>query len=222
MSKLRLIVLCFWVACVAWASGCGTQEDAQPTANSGGEAASTTADAAASPAPTVDLHPIVKLQTSLGEITIKLDAEKAPVSAENFLYYVSSGHYDGTLFHEVHPGFIALAGGYDAQLKEKPADAPIRNEAHNGLKNRRGTIAMARSADVIDSSTCQFYINLADNPHLDHTGDEPDNYGYCVFGEVVEGLELVERIAKSPTKAVDGFAKLPVEEVAIRSARRVR
>ena len=128
----------------------------------------TAAGKAAPNAPPDRLHPVVQLHTTLGDITIKLDAEHAPITVDNFLAYLDNGQYDNTLFHQVVPGVAILGGGYDTFGKEKPTGSPIRNEAHNGMKNRRGTIAMARRPDLVDSSTCQFFINLADNPKLDY------------------------------------------------------
>ncbi len=202
-------------------AGCGSKDaDAPPAASiSGG-----TRSAGASPrAPQRDnLHPVIQVRTTAGNIVLQLDAENAPVTVSNFLSYIASSHYDGTLFHDVEEGFIVLGGGYDERLQEKPADFPIRNEAHNGLKNTRGTIAMARRPDVIDSSTSQFFINLSDNTALDHTGETPEAYGYCVFGKVVEGMDVVEKIAKTPTKAIESFGRMPTERVAIESVRRLR
>jgi cyclophilin family peptidyl-prolyl cis-trans isomerase len=197
-------------------AGCGSAEDAPPSA-------SINAESAKGERPLVDnQHPVVQLRTTAGEILLQLDAEHAPVTVANFLAYVGTGHYDGTVFHDVEKGYIALAGGYDADLQEKPTDVACRNEAHNGLKNVRGTIAMARRPDVIDSSTSMFFINLADNAALDHKGEEPADYGYCVFGKVIEGLQIVEKIAQTPTKAVGEFPHMPAERIAIQSARRVR
>jgi cyclophilin family peptidyl-prolyl cis-trans isomerase len=197
-------------------AGCGSAEDAPPTANISGEAAKDRTRQ-------VDhLHPVVQVRTSAGDITIQLDAEHAPVTAANFLAYVSRGHYDGTLFHEVEKGFIVLGGGYDAELQEKPTDFACRNEAHNGLKNVRGTVAMARRPDVIDSSTSMFFINVADNKSLDYKGDEPAEYGYCVFGKVIDGMDIVDKIAAAPTQAVEEFPRMPTERIAIKSVRRVR
>ena len=180
------------------------------------------ADSAKSQRPKLDhSHPVVQLRTTAGEILLQLDAEHAPVTVNNFLAYANSGHYDGTLFHDVDAG-IVLGGGYGTDLQEKPTDFAIRNEAHNGLTNMRGTVAMARRPDVIDSSTSMFFINLADNATLDHKGDEPEEYGYCVFGKVIEGIDVVEKIAKTPTRQVGQFDRMPQERIAIQSIRRVR
>jgi peptidyl-prolyl cis-trans isomerase B (cyclophilin B) len=142
--------------------------------------------------------PQVKLQTSLGDVVIKLNAAKAPVSVENFLSYVKDGHYDGTIFHRVIPGFMAQGGGFTEKWAQKPTKAPIKNEADNGLKNTRGTIAMARTSDP-QSATAQFFINYADNAFLDYKSATPQGWGYAVFGEVVEGQEVVDKMATIPT-----------------------
>jgi cyclophilin family peptidyl-prolyl cis-trans isomerase len=167
--------------------------------------------------------PQVVLRTSAGPITIELDPKASPLTVENFLQYVERGHYDKTIFHQVVDGYVLVGGSYDPKLQEKPVSNTIRNEAHNGLSNVRGTIAMARSADTIDSSTCQFFINLSDNAEqLDHKGDEPDKYGYCVFGKIVEGLEVCDQIAKSAVHNQDAFQMLPVSTVMIESAKRLK
>jgi len=142
--------------------------------------------------------PQVKLHTSLGDVVIKLNAAKAPVSVENFLSYVKDGHYDGTIFHRVIPGFMAQGGGFTEKWAQKPTKAPIKNEADNGLKNTRGTIAMARTSDP-QSATAQFFINYADNAFLDYKSATPQGWGYAVFGEVVEGQEVVDKMATIPT-----------------------
>ena len=142
--------------------------------------------------------PHVKLHTSLGDIVIKLDKEKAPVSVENFLAYVKDGHYDGTIFHRVIPGFMAQGGGFTEKWDQKPTKAPIKNEADNGLLNKRGTIAMARTSDP-QSATAQFFINYADNAFLDYKSPTPSGWGYAVFGEVVQGMDVVDKMATVPT-----------------------
>ncbi|RYU57519.1 peptidyl-prolyl cis-trans isomerase [Methylolobus aquaticus] len=140
----------------------------------------------------------VKLETSLGTITVQLDSAKAPASTENFIAYVKSGHYDGTIFHRVIPGFMAQGGGFTADFKQKPTNAPIKNEADNGLKNKRGTIAMARTSDP-HSATAQFFINYVDNGFLDYKSSTPSGWGYAVFGEVTDGMDVVDQMAKVPT-----------------------
>jgi peptidyl-prolyl cis-trans isomerase B (cyclophilin B) len=168
------------------------------------------------------LDPVVVLHTSVGDIMVKLNAQKAPLTVYNFMNYCAKGHYDGTIFHQVEDGFAILGGGYTPELTERTGRYPVTNEAANGLKNKRNTIAMARDLSVIDSATCQFVINLVDNPSLDHTGQEPEKYGYCVFGEVVEGFDVLEKIAKTPVADKPPFTKLPVETVSIQSVFRVR
>jgi cyclophilin family peptidyl-prolyl cis-trans isomerase len=160
-------------------------------------------------------RPVVVLATSLGAIKIALDRDKAPVSVDNFLQYVRSGHYDGTVFHRVIPSFMIQGGGFDPDMKQKPTKPPIRNEAKNGLRNRRGTLAMARTNDP-DSATSQFFINLKDNTALDYG---MRNAGYAVFGEVVEGMDVVDRIAAVPTAARAPHADVPRTPVVIQSAR---
>ena len=164
----------------------------------------------------------VVMETSLGSITLELDNAKAPASVANFLAYADAGFYDGTIFHRVIPNFMIQGGGYTADLKQKPTQPPVKNEAANGLKNLRGTIAMARTR-VVDSATSQFFINHKDNPALDHRAPTPDAFGYAVFGKVVKGLEVVDRIAAVQTRAQNMlFENLPVETVVIKSVRRVK
>jgi peptidyl-prolyl cis-trans isomerase A (cyclophilin A) len=161
--------------------------------------------------------PHVLLDTSKGPIEIELDAEKAPVSTQNFLSYVDSGFYSGTQFHRVIPGFMVQGGGYDANMREKPTQAPIKNEADNGLKNLTGTLAMARTSNV-NSATAQFFINVNDNAFLDHGGRD---FGYAVFGKVVKGLDVVKDIEKSKTGNRAGMQDVPNEPILIKSAKRL-
>ncbi|MBE0598360.1 MAG: peptidyl-prolyl cis-trans isomerase [Desulfuromonadales bacterium] len=162
----------------------------------------------------------VVLETNRGEVVVELDPDKAPESVKNFLAYVDAGHYDGTIFHRVIDGFMIQGGGYTADLQPKPTRAPIRNEAGNGLRNQRGTIAMARTS-VVDSATSQFFINLADNTFLDHRGKEPASYGYAVFGRVVSGLEVVDALGKMRTVSKSAmFQNLPAESIVIIKVRR--
>jgi cyclophilin family peptidyl-prolyl cis-trans isomerase len=163
---------------------------------------------------TTENAPKVLLKTSMGDITIELDPQSAPVSTENFLRYVKEGFFDGTVFHRVIPGFMIQGGGMTADMTQKPAHEPIRNEANNGLKNQRGTIAMART-QVVDSATCQFFINLADNGFLDHQSETPSGFGYAVFGKVVEGMETVDAIAQVETGRRGYHENVPVEPVVI-------
>lgn len=159
---------------------------------------------------------MVVLATSLGDISIELFEEEAPGTVANFLQYLDDGFYDGTIFHRVIPGFMVQGGGLTADLRKKPTREPIRNEADNGLKNARGTLAMARTADV-HSATAQFFINLADNAFLDHGARD---FGYAVFGKVVEGMDVVDQVAAVPTGTVKGYQDTPLEPVVIESAMR--
>lgn len=161
--------------------------------------------------------PRVLLVTSMGEITLELDAAAAPRTVENFLAYARDGHYNGTVFHRVVPGLLVQAGGFTPDLQPKPSRAPVPNEAANGLSNRRGTVAAARDRGVTDSATTQFFVNLVDNPKLDfQSADSPYTAGYAVFGRVVQGLEVVDRIAAVPTGAQGPFpAWVPTTPVVI-------
>lgn len=163
-------------------------------------------------------NPHVIIDTTLGSLTLELDAEKAPITVENFLSYVSSGHYDNTIFHRVIDGFMIQGGGFSADMKQKKTNAPIKNEADNGLQNKRGTVAMART-QVVDSATSQFFINVADNSFLDHKGKDPASYGYAVFGKVVEGEETVDAIRKVATGTKGFHQDVPKEPIVINSAR---
>jgi len=160
--------------------------------------------------------PRVLLATSLGDITIQLDAEKAPKTVANFLDYVKSGHYDGTVFHRVIGGFMIQGGGFTPDMVQKPTRAPIALESRNGLKNERGTVAMARTS-VPDSATSQFFINVVDNAMLDQANAR-DGQGYAVFGKVVAGMDVVDRIRAVETTSVGGHQNVPAKPVLIRSA----
>jgi peptidyl-prolyl cis-trans isomerase B (cyclophilin B) len=162
----------------------------------------------------------VKLTTSMGAITIELDEAKAPISAENFLKYVDSGHYDGTIFHRVIDGFMVQGGGFTKDMKQKPVQATIKNESTNGLKNRNYSLAMARTS-VRDSATSQFFINVKDNDFLDYSGESPQGWGYAVFGKVVEGTDVVDRIRKVPTSNTGMHQNVPTTAVVIEKAERV-
>jgi peptidyl-prolyl cis-trans isomerase B (cyclophilin B) len=159
-------------------------------------------------------NPIVRLETSMGDITLELNAEKAPTTVANFLAYATEGHYEGTIFHRVIDGFMIQGGGMSADMREKKGKSPIRNEAFNGLKNQRGTIAMART-QVVDSATAQFFINVADNDFLNHQNKTVSGYGYAVFGKVTEGMETVDAIRKVPTGTTGGHQDVPKTPVTI-------
>ena len=225
---------CFFTGC-----GAGESESQAPGASipAGGDSESLAGSLAAnsvhrpagSPEPAalpeikVNLYPEVVFKTSEGTIKVKLNREKAPMTVENFLNnYVEKGSYDNTIFHQVEKGFMALAGAFTPDLQAKTARAQIRSEADNGLKNLRGTIAMARDPAFQHTASNQFFFNLADNPELDHVSREStEDYGYCVFGEVVEGVEALERISQVPVQDQEKFPSLPVKTVVIESVRQV-
>jgi cyclophilin family peptidyl-prolyl cis-trans isomerase len=160
---------------------------------------------------------MIRFETSLGGFTVELFDKEAPLTVANFLKYVEDRHFDGTVFHRVVPGFVIQGGGLTAALEQKPTRPPIKNEAHNGLENLRGTLSMARTNDI-HSATSQFFVNLSDNDFLDH---RPGQYGYAVFGRVTEGMETIDKIAAVDTGRVRGYDDCPREAVVITSARRV-
>jgi cyclophilin family peptidyl-prolyl cis-trans isomerase len=162
-------------------------------------------------------NPSVALHTSHGDVTIELYLKDAPITVENFLAYVDSGHFNGTVFHRVIPGFMIQGGGMDADLHQKSTRKPIQNEADNGLRNRRGTLAMARTSDI-HSATAQFFINLKDNAFLDHGGRD---FGYAVFGRVTAGMDVVDAIAAVRTGRRGHHDDVPIEPVVIREAKRL-
>jgi cyclophilin family peptidyl-prolyl cis-trans isomerase len=161
-------------------------------------------------------NPVVVMDTSLGKITLELFANKAPITVKNFLQYVDEKHYDGTIFHRVIPDFMIQGGGMESGLKEKKTHAPIQNESSNGLSNERGTIAMARTGEP-NSATAQFYINVIDNPGLD---GRPGKVGYAVFGKVIEGMDIADKIRRVETGNAGGHQNVPRQDVVIRSVRR--
>jgi peptidyl-prolyl cis-trans isomerase B (cyclophilin B) len=163
-------------------------------------------------------NPRVVMETNYGKITLELYADKAPISVKNFLHYVDDKHYDGTIFHRVIADFMIQGGGFEPGLKEKKTREPIKNEAGNGVKNERGTIAMARTKEA-DSATDQFYINTVDNKKLDRAKAK-DNVGYAVFGRVIDGMEVVDDIRRVKTEEVGEHEDVPVKDVIIRSVRR--
>ncbi len=163
--------------------------------------------------------PVVVIETSMGDITVRLNPNKAPGSVENFLAYVNDGFYDGTIFHRVIPNFMIQGGGFTADMQKKPVGEQIKNEAGNGLKNRRGTIVMARTNEI-HSATAQFFINVKDNDFLNYKGPSARDYGYAVFGEVTEGMDVVDKIKKVKPGSKGPFPKdVPVETVLIKTIR---
>jgi|HigsolmetaAR201D_1030396.scaffolds.fasta_scaffold02151_6 peptidyl-prolyl cis-trans isomerase A (cyclophilin A) len=161
-------------------------------------------------------RPMVVFSTNHGDFTVELYPDKAPITVKNFLAYVDAGHFDGTIFHRVIPGFVIQGGGFTPDMRQKPTQAPIKNEADNGLKNLRGTLSMARTADI-NSATSQFFVNLKDNDFLDHGVRD---FGYAVFGKVVEGMDVIDKIAQVPTTTRGMHRDVPVEPVVVNSAKR--
>ena len=216
-----LIALLFCATLTVSVSACSDDETAE------GEEAGETIQASSEDAI------IVIIDTTMGELVLELDPLRSPGTVENFLEYVDSGYYAGTVFHRVIPGFMVQGGGFQKSLKKpKGLRAPIKNEAFNKISNSRGTVAMARSSKI-DSATSQFFINLADNPRLDHQGKEPRKYGYAVFGKIVKGLEIVDKMAGVETfcpssqksgrcnrKLPPGFRDVPQEAIVINAITR--
>lgn len=166
----------------------------------------------------IDMPPVVELDTSMGAIVIELNAEKAPKTVENFLNYVKSGQYEGTIFHRIIDGFMIQGGGMDERMNEKPTNKPIENEADNGLKNEAGTIAMARTQDP-HSATSQFFINIKDNDFLNHSGKNMQGWGYTVFGKVTSGMDVIEKMRGVPTGRFGMHADVPKTPITINSAK---
>ncbi|MDH5246442.1 MAG: peptidylprolyl isomerase [Betaproteobacteria bacterium] len=160
---------------------------------------------------------MIKLHTNHGTITLELDEKQAPLTAANFIQYVESGHFNQTLFHRVIDGFMIQGGGFEPGMKQKPTRAPVKNEAENRLKNKTYTVAMARTSDP-HSATAQFFINVADNAFLDHTAPTPQGWGYCVFGRVVDGTDVVDRIRRVKTGRSGMHQDVPAEDVIIERA----
>lgn len=214
-SWLRMLA-CGALSLALSAAGCQGEPDEAASPDT-----AVAAEGSRSRAPQMNLeHPVVRIETNRGAIVVELDAVSAPGTVQNFLNYVTDGFYDGTLFHYVAANQMIVLGGYTAEHRPKLARTPIRNEAHNGLKNVRGTVAMARNATLIDSATSQLFINLADAPQLDHAGDTADKYGYCVFGKVTDGLDVADRISQSATKDRGGdLVQSPDPPVVIQSIR---
>lgn len=165
--------------------------------------------------------PIVELDTTYGNIVIELNAEKAPITVANFIDYVESGHYDGLIFHRVIDGFMIQGGGMDSEMNEKRTGTPIKNEADNGLKNTTGTIAMARTSDP-HSATAQFFINVRDNDFLNYSSPTPQGWGYAVFGQVIEGMDVVNQIKGVPTGRFGYHADVPTTPIVINSAKVIK
>lgn len=161
-------------------------------------------------------NPVLTLKTTAGNIIVELYPDKAPITVKNFLTYVEAGFYNGTIFHRVIPGFMIQGGGFTSGLTQKKTLSPIKNEASNGLANRRGTLAMARTG-IVDSATSQFFINVADNTFLNYKGSNPRDYGYAVFGTVLDGIDVVDTIVNVPTKSDGYYENVPVDDIIITS-----
>jgi cyclophilin family peptidyl-prolyl cis-trans isomerase len=236
-----LVLVAAVVGFVSASAGCARKSeaglDAKTAAVNGGGAkapadssSSSPASQAAPPAPASDpLHPLVEIQTSFGNITVELDAAEAGLTVRNFLQYVDSGHYDQTMFHQVLKDNVIMGGAYtppsqpQGKPQEKKTHPPIYNEARKcRLKNTAGAISMVRKPDVTDSATCQFFINVSDNPNLDYKGPNPEEYGYCPFGKVTSGMEVVRKIAEVEVTDSGEFERIPKQSVVIQSIRRAR
>jgi cyclophilin family peptidyl-prolyl cis-trans isomerase len=159
---------------------------------------------------------MIRFETNLGDFTIELFEEKAPLSVANFLQYIDDGHFDGTIFHRIVPGFVIQGGGFTENMTQKKTQPPVKNEADNGLKNSRGTLSMARTNDI-NSATSQFFVNLKDNDFLDHSRG---NFGYAVFARVTDGMDVVDKIAAVKTGRKGGFDDVPVEPIVMKSVKR--
>lgn len=219
-------ILCVLMIVLVASSGCNKGDGiAGVTAAVAGASADASGSPAAQEAAAQEesRRPVVKIETTLGAITVELDAERAPITVKNFLWYANNGSYQQTIFHQVVPGYVAIGGGYDQQLAERPTHIEIRNEAANGLKNKRGTISMARRPNVIDSSTSQFFFNLADNSQLDQKGrNTAEEFGYCVFGKVIDGMEVLDRMSAAPVTKSEKFGSTPATPIVVKSVSRVR
>jgi cyclophilin family peptidyl-prolyl cis-trans isomerase len=233
ITRLTLIGLTLvGLILVSWLAGCGGSSippasiangTAQPASASGPSITPASLPPVQRP-PVKAVDPIVLIHTSAGDIQVQLFAEKAPATVDNFLTnYVREGFYNETVFHHIEEGSMLIGGGYTADLQPKPARTAIFNESRNGLSNRRGMVAMIRDPESPHSATTQFFINLGDNPALDYKTTENDEiFGYCVFGEVIAGMDVVDRIAKSPVAAEGDFQRVPSPKVSIKSIERTR
>ncbi len=219
---IRKLTISSFLLGLLLAIGCGGGSAPPAKEESGEKPAPAPAEKGAAATPSGNVtdvtHPLVEMRTSLGMMKIELYPDKAPKTVENFLSYVREGFYDGTIFHRVIDGFMIQGGGFTPDMSEKETRAPIENEAANGLKNLRGTLAMARTNDP-HSATAQFFINGKDNAFLDYKESTRTGYGYAVFGKVVEGLDVLEKIEKVSTGSRNGYEDVPVENVVIESIR---
>jgi peptidyl-prolyl cis-trans isomerase B (cyclophilin B) len=227
MARSTIVRRCFGVLSILVVCGCSKSgDDGAPATATTGEA-SAAADAVAtsktvSGIPIRQGDPILALHTSLGTLYVRLYEQQAPRTVANFLDYARTGHYDGTIFHQVESGYVALGGAFDRNLKAKSVRYPVTNEAANGLKNVRGSLAMARDPNDPDSAAAMFFINLADNSKLDHRGTSPEEFGFCVFGQVIDGFDVLDKLSAAQTAKVESFTSMPVERVVLNSIRMLR
>lgn len=232
LSRRGLLAAALGAGLILTAAGCGSKDStAAATASVNGPALNSAQPgtpggpaltAAKPPRPRVEnKHPKVAIDTSLGQVTVELDAVSSPITVENFLAYVDQQFYDQTIIHQVIKDYVVLGGGFTATMVEKRPGAKIRNEAHNGLKNSRGTLAMARQPDAVDSASCQFFFNLKDNGLLDHKDRTLQGYGYCVFGKVVGGMDVLDRIGSVEVRNTEQFEQTPAQPVVVKSIRRL-
>ncbi len=219
----RYLLTCLIASGLICSAFAQEEADTQPPVAAAEEAATEAvsqpevATPAAEEQPQPETEPMVTLKTNLGDITLELSRDKAPETVANFLNYVAEGHYNGTIFHRVIDGFMIQGGGFTQEMSQKPTHAPIKNEAGNGLKNERGTIAMARTPDP-NSATAQFFINVTDNDFLNFRSPDPNGFGYCVFGKVVAGMDIVDKIKGVRTGNKGPHQNVPVEPVVILEA----
>lgn len=233
MSTVRFMLAataaCAGLCCL---QGCTKSEPKRAAADSSSGGTSETASVAVitptsaprtAPSLPKPVDPMVVLHTTAGDITLQLFAEKSPRTVENFLQgYVQRGYYDQTIFHHIEPGQMLIGGGFTADFERKPARTPIYNESRNGLSNRRGAVAMIREPDAPHSATSEFFINLSNNPDLDYRSGDDDVPGYCVFGEVITGMDVIDRIAQLPTTTRGEFQRVPSPLVSITSVERLQ
>ena len=214
-----LVVALFHLGCSESGRNRHMSQEGEPTSSSDPQKmASKDSDQSETLTQRTGENPMVLMETSMGNIKIELFRALAPVSVENFLTYVNENFYFGTIFHRVVRGFVIQGGGFTEEMEKKPTHAPIKNEAKNGLSNTRGTVAMARTS-IINSATSQFYINLKDNTFLDHQDESTQGYGYCVFGKVIEGMDVVDNIGMVPTTRKGRHENVPITPVFIKSVR---
>lgn len=215
IRHFKILIALFLVPVLMFVMGCERKGSDKSQREQGKQVQEAQVESSTKTVSTNGGNPMVLMSTSMGDIKIELYPEKAPITVENFLGYARDGFYDGTIFHRVIPGFMIQGGGFTPAMNQKPTKGPIKNEADNGLKNDKGTIAMART-NVVDSATSQFFINQSNNDFLNHSSRD---FGYAVFGKVVEGMNVVDRIAAARTGSVGMFQDVPEEAIVIKSVK---